>query len=61
MLRLRNWRIKYEGVQDTVLKLYPASTLIYIGYNIFSVTFCEALNIFLLIFYFSSDFNVNIH
>ena len=25
MLRWRNWRLKYEGVQDRALKLYPAT------------------------------------
>ena len=28
MLRWRNWRLKYEGVQDRALKLYPAVSLV---------------------------------
>ena len=31
MLRWRNWGLKYEGVQDRALKLYPAQKRIGIG------------------------------
>ena len=29
MLRWRNWRLKYEGVQNRALQLYPEASLTY--------------------------------